>query len=61
MTRKRGKHKKIIRSDFGKLLQEYRLRGRNPENNGRLTQERFAELLDEIAGLPGYSFINVSR
>ncbi len=61
MSRNKGKRKPTTRSDFGKLLREYRLRGRNPYDNGHLTQERLAELLEEIAGLAAYTNIDVSR
>lgn len=55
------KHRHTERSAFGKLLQEYRLRSRDPVDNGRLTQERLGELLGEVAGLPTYSHVDVSR
>ncbi len=61
MARNKGKRKPSIRSEFGKLLREYRLRGRNPDDNGRLTQERLAEFLGVFAGLTSYSHIDVSR
>ena len=55
------RHGKTERSAFGKLLQEYRLRSRDPVDNGRLTQERLGELLGEVAGLPAYTYVDVSR
>lgn len=61
MARKKGKSQPAIRSEFGKTLREFRLRSRDPDDNGRLTQERLAELLGEIAALPYYSHVDVSR
>lgn len=56
-----NRHIKTERSAFGQLLQEHRLRSRDPIDNGRLTQERLGELLGEVAGLPAYTYVDVSR
>ncbi|MBX3055854.1 MAG: hypothetical protein KF770_05210 [Anaerolineae bacterium] len=61
MARKKGKSQPTIRSEFGKTLREFRLRSRDPDDNGRLTQERLSDLLGEIAALPYYSHVDISR
>ncbi|MCI0397268.1 MAG: hypothetical protein L0332_17775 [Chloroflexi bacterium] len=50
----------VERSAFGALLRTYRRRCQDPERNGSLTQERLAEFLDTMAGLPNYSHVQVA-
>lgn len=51
----------IKRSPFGYLLWQYRRNCTDPERGGGLTQARLAELLEVIAGVPGYSDVRVSN
>ncbi|MCB8944023.1 MAG: hypothetical protein H6658_09740 [Ardenticatenaceae bacterium] len=61
MTKSQKKRTQTTRSPFGALLQEYRLRSRNPDNDGRLTQEKVLDLLVELANLPVYASVQMSR
>lgn len=61
MAGKKGKRGMVQRSSFGQLLQTYRRRGQHPLTQDPLTQEQFAEMLDSVAGLPGFSHSDVSR
>ena len=50
-----------IVNEFGVLLRKYRHRCQDVERDIPLTQERLAELLEQKAGLPGYSGVRVSN
>lgn len=51
----------IKRPPFGQLLWRCRRNCTDPDRGGQLTQERLAELLDVVAGVPGYSDVRVSN
>jgi hypothetical protein len=61
MTRRIGKRPPVKRSEFGHLLREYRLASKDPETNDLLTQECFAELLENHLGLRGITNTQISR
>ncbi|MCB8954526.1 MAG: ATP-binding protein [Ardenticatenales bacterium] len=51
----------IKRPPFGQLLWRCRRNCTDPDRGGHLTQERLAELLDVVAGVPGYSDVRISN
>ena len=48
-------------SEFGQQLRVYRNNSTDPNKGGRLTQQGLAELLENYAGVPGYSYVRVSN
>lgn len=48
-------------NQFGNFLHKYRRQSTDPKRGGMLTQERLAELLESLAGMPGYGGVRISN